>query len=456
MKVRNLGIQFAVLVSICAPPSGLASQQGTQPSTWYVSSKSTTSTTHDGKSWNSAWMELDQINWSLIKGGDTIKIDGGTTSNPGYYSKTMRIGASGLPGFPITITSATEPGRNGQVLIYGQVNLGQSTNTGIDLGNNHDIQIVGQPGSYGADKSIKISGFFGEGISQGPASSAIRLKHLDISGNGFDQRTLVRNPNGAGLRLQGAVECDNLTIRQNATQVVISPSSTNYNPFFVRCYIYNDNYVWPSNAVFNTDGVRIEDGPKQGSRSYAFNSCLFGPGLATGIDWRQKNTNVYVSDCLFLNPKVADINRPQATGSNNSLTMRHVVSYLAPLNYENKTHSCISLAVEPGKDSIGNSIFWGGVMDIRGSGITTYPGARNFQFKTSGNTVEVSAAQSDPGFVADLNKVDQAITNAPWYSQYYSRITDYTLRSDSPARAAQAGCTITSVQAFITQQLQAP
>src|SRR5437879_2809566 len=42
----------------------------------------------DGRSWASAWNNLDQINWTAVSVGDTILIDGGSTACPSNYDFT--------------------------------------------------------------------------------------------------------------------------------------------------------------------------------------------------------------------------------------------------------------------------------------------------------------------------------------------------------------------------------
>jgi hypothetical protein len=84
----------------------------------------------DGRSWATAWNELDQINWSLIQPGDIVAIDGGAVRcpslGPGYgcgmvYNTTLSVQASGAPGAPIVITGAWVGGRNGGIIIDGGV-----------------------------------------------------------------------------------------------------------------------------------------------------------------------------------------------------------------------------------------------------------------------------------------------------------------------------------------------
>ena len=61
---------------------GISSEAGS----WYVS-KSGNNT--DGKTWTTAWNEMNQIKWSSVQIGDTIWVAGGT------YSTALTFGKSG-------------------------------------------------------------------------------------------------------------------------------------------------------------------------------------------------------------------------------------------------------------------------------------------------------------------------------------------------------------------------
>ena len=73
----------------------------------------------DGDSWESAWNELDQINWSEVIPGDLILIDGGEIGGSMVYTGTLTPASSGTEELPITIQLATAEGRNGKAVFFG-------------------------------------------------------------------------------------------------------------------------------------------------------------------------------------------------------------------------------------------------------------------------------------------------------------------------------------------------
>ncbi len=73
------------------------------PKTFYVSKAAANATTHDGSSWTTAWPELDQIDWSKVKPGDTVKLGNGS------YRKTLTVGANGTAAKPITLLTEADP-----------------------------------------------------------------------------------------------------------------------------------------------------------------------------------------------------------------------------------------------------------------------------------------------------------------------------------------------------------
>ncbi len=79
------------------PPTGDA---------WYVS---TAGDNTDGKSWATAWNELDQIDWAGLAPGDRIEVEGGT------YTTRLEPDAGGTASGRITLERSTEAGHDGKV-----------------------------------------------------------------------------------------------------------------------------------------------------------------------------------------------------------------------------------------------------------------------------------------------------------------------------------------------------
>ncbi len=74
--------------------------------TWYVSKSGSNA---DGKSWATAWKELDQIAWSAVKPGDRIELEGGT------YTKRLVPTAGGAASGRIRLERSTAAGHDGKV-----------------------------------------------------------------------------------------------------------------------------------------------------------------------------------------------------------------------------------------------------------------------------------------------------------------------------------------------------
>jgi hypothetical protein len=93
---------------------------GASSSAWaanfYVDSA--VSASGNGQSWSGAWKRFSDINWLLIRAGDTLYISGGSSSKT--YYETLTVGASGSSGLPITITKGIDAGHNGTVILDEQ------------------------------------------------------------------------------------------------------------------------------------------------------------------------------------------------------------------------------------------------------------------------------------------------------------------------------------------------
>src|SRR5262249_10692173 len=85
---------------------GAASLPPSSGGTWFVDKAGSNS---DGKTWATAWNELDQIDWSLVSPGDRIEIAGGT------YVKRLVPNKGGTASARITLERSIEPGHDGKV-----------------------------------------------------------------------------------------------------------------------------------------------------------------------------------------------------------------------------------------------------------------------------------------------------------------------------------------------------
>ncbi len=84
---------------------------------FYVSA---TGDNSDGLTWDTAWNELDQINWGVVVPGSVVYIDGGASlDQPMTYNGQLRPTVSGNPNRPILIQLSAEEGRNGQAVFFG-------------------------------------------------------------------------------------------------------------------------------------------------------------------------------------------------------------------------------------------------------------------------------------------------------------------------------------------------
>ncbi len=102
-----------------------------------------------GSSWTNAAASLSKLNWSLIKGGDTIYISGGIDSviYPQDFIKNIR------PDGIITITAGKDPGHNGKVIYSASGINNYSSSLAIDGCSN--IKLSGITVNWSIDNNNK-------------------------------------------------------------------------------------------------------------------------------------------------------------------------------------------------------------------------------------------------------------------------------------------------------------
>ena len=159
----------------------------------------------DGSSWEAAWKSFSAIDWSRILPGDTILIAGG------LYKESLRVAASGSAGAPITITAATEAGRNGPVVIDGE-NLREA---GVLIAGHDHLTI----------SALSLVNHAGAALRVRHSHAGVVLENNDI---------LSGDPGGGNAR--------GIDIRQSAGVVV-----------------RNNNIATPDSTPAQTDGIWSSD-----------------------------------------------------------------------------------------------------------------------------------------------------------------------------------------------------
>jgi len=298
--------------------------------TLYVSKKGNNA---DGRSWTTAWNELDKINWSAVQSGDTILIDGGVTpcayptsvtgskNSPRSisggscgmtYQSTLTVGKNG-----VTLRLASESGRNGSVVIFG----GRSTplpycdqasykwqtngvrNEGISVGGVSNILLDGTKWS-----GIIVYGHNRHGIDIGGGSSDITIRNIEVFDNGN-----VRpdgDPDQEGVNFHGTrITFERAIIHDNGQDSF--QSGGDVADFTVsRSWLYNQrahptvNYE-PFNYCRHSDGIQIFGGGNQYGVTVL--DSIFGPGFMQGFilgDRAHENALASIHDVTVRNTLV--------------------------------------------------------------------------------------------------------------------------------------------------------
>ncbi|MEO8285689.1 MAG: right-handed parallel beta-helix repeat-containing protein [Chloroflexota bacterium] len=417
--------------------------------TFYVSK---TGNNTAATSWNTAWNELNQINWPSLRPGDTILIDGG--SKQMIYTTPLVVAKSGSSTAPITIKLASEVGRDGQAVIYG----GRSTplpycdqpsyfyqtsgvnKIGVDLGSNSWVVIDGTKWS-----GFLIHGNNQSGISLGSSSSNNFIRNVEVTDNGKAYRDGDHwNPDLPGVSLSGSQNIFERDLIHDNGQDAFQ-SSGGISNFTVRqSWLYNSR-PHPSNPALaynycrHSDGIQIYNGGVQSG--VTIDSAILGPGLMQGTILGQAlsaGQSAQIDNVMFNNVLILDTTNANIMGyptvQSRNWTIQHVTSFHVLYDPDGQEHSTIFL--EGSGHQIKDSIFVGGNNYLPDRARTS----GNFQYKLSGFALGRNA---DPLFV-----------HAPAYSSQPSIQDlingDYTPAPDSPA--AGKGSNLTSVAQLLALQ----
>lgn len=424
----------------CAPP-------------FYVSK---TGNNTDGRSWATAWNEMDQIGWSSLSSGDRVFLDGGATEM--VYTTAMTVGANGKSGAPITIMLSGEAGRNGSAVIFGGVTQppydDQPTydgsmptmSTGIDVGGHSWIVIDGT--KWGG---IAIHGTGDSGITLGahtadPSGIAdqIVLRNIKIYDIGTPEQVTAETikssdyasytvghwhtkANSSGIYFSYQIGASNVTLER----LIISNTSDEgigEGP----CHNMTLRQSWLDNGRTTPDGSpwNYHNHP-DGIQNYAWGGAqgpwtiedtIIGPrwmqGLFPGVTSATTVSDVTVRNVLLLDNVSSNTLAESAT----NWTFDHVTSYMSgDLDRLGSWNNFRLMDDTITGFTFTDSIFYGKGM----SSVANVTFTGNVYWKTSGSFPGFDAAantNADPRFV-DAASYDLALSPGSPAAGLGSRVT---------------------------------
>ena len=378
----------------------------------------------DGKSWETAWNELDQIQWVEVNPGDIITIAGGE------YHTQMEVENSGTPGLPITITT------NGQqVVLDGQrpiLPYCEETNynsvegdDGIDLGSQSYIVIDGQDWS-----GIVIRNHL-RGIKIRPQASNIIVRNVEIYDNGYarDMESSFA-PDGPGVRLGGSdILFERVIIHDNG-QDAFQAGWGVWNFTLRNSWLYNSKEHptvpgKPFNYCTHTDGIQIFDGGVQGP--IFIEDSIIGPSFTQGVIIGSLATvdNVVIRNTLFVGNDNSGIIISDG-GQSSNWTLQNVT-----IAQDVTDERSWNLQLYGNKHRITDSVFYGGKWGIGIFNWSEANGNINWMTPDEYNVAE----EMDPMFIDD----DYSLIEGEHFADFDFTITNTNIPT-------HIGSSITSVK----------
>lgn len=420
----------------------------TPPDTFYVSKFGNNG---GGTSWETAWNELDQIDWSRLEPGNTVVLDGGTAQM--VYNTTLDIeDVHGTPNAPITIRLSEENGRNGQAILFG----GRSTplpycdqsgyayessgvnSHGIYLNNASYVHLDGTKRS-----GIVVHGNKINGMRFDANTANITVRYLEVFDNGFaDESGGKWSPDGAGIRLAGPNHTfERMIVHDNGQDAFQSGSGlapdfneNNLRNLTIReSWLYNGRPHPTVNESFNycahADGLQIYNGGDV--KSIILERAILGPGLTNSLILGQTPTSsglnatvddVIIRHVLFMKPADNNI-RGYARTNPDGWIINNVTGYCP----QTKGH-CAYL--EGTNHTVTDSIFVGAAVTFPDE-LDTASG--NCQWDASGDLIGL---ETDPQFLAvdgdSMFSLDNyTVNNASCHGSDITTVTDLLFIMDN-------------------------
>jgi hypothetical protein len=409
----------------------------------------------NGLSWQTAWNELNQINWSRIQPGDTILLDGSSTQMD--YTTTLTIGKSGTATAPIRIEKATATGRNGKVVIFGgrsvplpycgQTNYAYQTSGvtahGIVFGGHAWIIVDGMNWD-----GIRIYGHSSHGIDMTDSPNNDIVRNIEIYDNGSASQSgssWQPETDGHGVFLDGLnLTFEYMDIHDNSDDEFDTGIGSMNNLIIRHSWLHisredPNSPGLPFNQCVHQDGYQIYSGGIQGG--ILIEDSVVGPGLKEGVILGAPNqgqsvgatvNNVTIRNSLFTNKVINIMGFPQIKESN------WVIDHVTVITPGSGQPVFQSLFLEGSNHTVTNSIFYGGQIYLP-DGLAT--SINNCQWRTVGNTSSIVGQTVDPKLVTDVSAFSASTPLAQIAN------ANFALRSDSPC--AGRGSSITSVAQLI-------
>lgn len=458
------------------PPAQITSQSyqkafppaDSPPNTWYVSRRGNNG---DGQSWETAWNELDQINWSVVPAGSTILIDGGAVrcESPvkvtGQSAKPQAIGGGDcglvyettldINRGDVTLSLTTDVGRNGTAIIFGgrsvplpycsQSNWPGSEEgllrQGIEVNENSGVVIDGT--HWGG---IMVYGMGRNGINLSNGTRNLVIRNVEVFDNGT-----VRDdgdPDQEGINLQG-----------NGLLFERFLAHDNGQDNFQSGGIVN-NFTLRESWLYN---LRLHPTEKKSGNPLAFNHCrhpdaiqVYGGGVQSGFLIEDSIIGPGFLQGMLLGGGA----KPDQWAVLNDVTIRNVLVFKAlngnVLTHGGAPHGSSNWVLEnvtsyrpeaPNDGSLGWWNVW-----VRGSGHTirdsVFYGGRHIGFPNGNANVSGNCSFKVGGYDVgpDTDPQFANVNHQDWLS-----LDDFTVQNP-----ACKGSRITSVEMLIGELPTAP
>lgn len=381
-----------------ATPSATSTATAVPPQRYYVSKNGNNS---DGLSWETAWNELDQIDWRVIAPNSYILLDGGVEQM--VYQTPLIPRSSGTEQHPILIQLADEAGRDGQAIIRGErpYPLPYCDQPSVD---NLDVEwmrhgiLLDEVAWVVVDgrkwRGIVIEGVRVRGIDIKPDTNHLTLRNLEIHDVGFAKTGDDGYfPNGTGITVNGTNHLfERLIIHDNGHDAIQSDGETLAHLTIRESWLYNSvphPVVTDQSANYctHTDAFQIHAGGVV--EQIIIEESVLGPGFTNTLLFGDKVVDVNdvtLRDVLILKGAENNISaHSTATVSVNNWTLQNVTVYSPLTAFNAITYKGVELTIE-------ESIFVGGHINIPNE----EPMVRgNCQWETTGVEIGVNV---DPKF----------------------------------------------------------